>query len=252
LLLRLGSTVYEYDLRGMPPTSMLEVRNLSKSFGEQWVLRDVSFSIAPAQILGIVGPNGSGKTTLFDCLAGVMAPTAGDVKAGVHPLTADQRKEHLFYVPETVRPWPDQDVGWVLSFIGGMFGRRAQDIREVAHSLAIDSLMDARMGVLSKGEHRRVVLASGLLSTQPVLVLDEPFDGLDLRQTREAMDILRSHASAGRGIVLSIHQLVDAPRVCDRLLLLDRGALVAEGTPDELRARAHVSGGFDEVFLALT
>ena len=234
------------------PVSSIEVSNLSKRFGEKWVLRDVGFSIAPAQILGIVGPNGSGKTTLFECLAGVLPPTTGIVAAGGHRLTVDQRKQHLFYVPETVRPWPDQEVGWVLSFIGGMFGRDTNAIREVTRSLAIDSLAGARLGVLSKGEHRRVVLASGLLSTQPVLILDEPFDGLDLRQTRDAMDLLRAHAGAGRAIVLSIHQLVDAPRVCDRLLLLDRGTPVAAGTPDELRARANVSGGFDEVFLALT
>ncbi len=238
----------------MPTTSSatLEVSNLSKRFGEKWVLRDVSFSIAPAQILGVVGPNGSGKTTLFECLAGVMPPTTGIVQTGSHRLTADQRKQHLFYVPETVRPWPDQEVGWVLSFMGSMFGRDPKAVSDITRSLAIDSLVGARMGVLSKGEHRRVVLALGLMSTQPVLVLDEPFDGLDLRQTRDAMDLLRSHASAGRAIVLSIHQLLDAPRVCDRLLLLNRGALVAAGTPDELRTRANVNGGFDEVFLALT
>jgi ABC-type multidrug transport system ATPase subunit len=120
--------------------------------------------------------------------------------------------------------------------------------------LGLERHLNSRLGTLSKGEHRRVMLAIALNTPQPFLLLDEPFDGLDLRQTREVMMLLREHARAseGRGILVSIHQLVDAARVSDRLVLLDQGAVVAAGTLDELRARAAMPGAsLEDVFLAL-
>jgi ABC-2 type transport system ATP-binding protein len=112
------------------------------------------------------------------------------------------------------------------------------------------------MGELSKGEHRRVLLALGLSTSQPLLMLDEPFDGMDARQTRDVMSVLRSEIVRGRTLFLSIHQLGDAARICDRFVLLSAGQTVAEGTLDELRASAGVaerSGlSLEEVFLALT
>jgi ABC-2 type transport system ATP-binding protein len=116
-------------------------------------------------------------------------------------------------------------------------------------------LQGARLGDLSKGEHRRAMLAAGLLTPQMLLMLDEPFDGLDLRQTRDVMGVLRAHAANGRTLFLSIHQLGDASRVCDRLVLLSGGRIVGEGTLDDLRAKADFrddEAGLEEVFLALT
>ncbi len=113
--------------------------------------------------------------------------------------------------------------------------------------------MKARLASLSKGERKRTLLALGLLTPHELLLLDEPFDGLDLRQTRDVMSLLKDHTASGRTLMLSIHQLVDAGRVCDRLVLLSAGKVVGEGTVDELRVRANVShGGIEEIFLALT
>jgi ABC-2 type transport system ATP-binding protein len=113
--------------------------------------------------------------------------------------------------------------------------------------------MQSRISSLSKGERKRVLLALGLLTSQPLLLLDEPFDGLDLRQTRDVMKLLKEHANGGRTLMLSIHQLVDAGRVCDRLVLLSAGKVVGEGSLAELRAQANLpEGGVEEIFLALT
>ena len=113
--------------------------------------------------------------------------------------------------------------------------------------------MKSRIGSLSKGERKRVLLALGLLTPQPLLMLDEPFDGLDLRQTRDVMSLLRDHARRGRTLMLSIHQLVDAARVCERLVLLSEGKVAGEGTIPELQVKAGIAeGGLEEVFLALT
>jgi len=119
--------------------------------------------------------------------------------------------------------------------------------------LRLDEIMGARLASLSKGERKRMLLALGLLTPHQLLLLDEPFDGLDLRQTRDVMTLLKDHSANGRTLMLSIHQLVDAGRVCDRLVLLSAGSVVGEGTIPELRAQAKLpDGGVEEIFLALT
>jgi len=204
----------------------LAVSHLSARRGARDVLTGVSFTAHPSQILGVIGPNGAGKTTLFECVAGLLPRTSGEVTA-----------PPLFYVPDAVRPWPDQTVRWTLDLQARMFG-----------SAVVDPALPpaARVGTLSKGEAKRLGLALGLIVPRPVLLLDEPFDGLDLRQTRQTMELLRADAARGRTLVLSIHQLTDAARVCDRFLLLDAGRAVAEGTLAEL------GGTLEEAFLALT
>ena len=231
----------------------IHAENLSKRFGAYWALRGASFSIHPGEILGLIGPNGSGKTTLFRCLAGVMPATEGDVRDSAGRVAPSARKRLLYFMPDGVRPWPDQSVEWVLRFIAAMHGATPAEYEEVIATLALPSLRGARMRELSKGEHRRVLLAAGLLTPQRLLMLDEPFDGLDLRQTRDVMAVLRSHAARGRTLFLSIHQLGDAARICDRLVLLSGGRVAGEGTLAELRAKAGLAdGGLEEVFLALT
>jgi ABC-type multidrug transport system ATPase subunit len=163
------------------------------------------------------------------------------------------RKQALHYLPDTIRPWPDQPVRWVLSFFAALHGRPRGEADRLATALTLETLADSRVGSLSKGESKRLLLALGLLAPHPLLLLDEPFDGLDFRQTRDVMALLRDTRAQGRTLFLSIHQLNDAARVCDRLVLLSRGRVVGEGTLDELRASAGLAdGGLEEVFLALT
>ena len=159
----------------------------------------------------------------------------------------------LFYMPDGILPWPDQRVAWALDFSASLQGASRQNVAEITRALELTSLASRRVGTLSKGQRKRVLIALALLTPQPVLLLDEPFDGLDLRQTREVNPLLRRVAGAGRSLLLSIHQLHDAARVCDRLVLLSDGRVVGEGTLDELRARARRPGAdVEEVFLALT
>ncbi|MEO8619623.1 MAG: ABC transporter ATP-binding protein [bacterium] len=237
-----------------PP--LLAARGLSKRFGAVTALRAAAFSVHAGEILGLIGPNGSGKTTLFQCVAGTMPADSGIVSVNGEPIDIERRKSALFYMPDGIRPWPDQPVNWALRFMSALSAAHSNERDEVINALGIDHLLGSRMGELSKGEHKRALLAIGLLSSQPVLMLDEPFDGLDLRQTRDAMDVLRRHASAGRTLFLSIHQLADAARICDRFVLLSAGRTVGEGTLAELRAGVGIGDTSDapleEVFLALT
>jgi ABC-2 type transport system ATP-binding protein len=180
---------------------------------------------------------------------------------------ARQRKTILFYVPDAIAPWPSQTLRWALDFTIGFFGGRGALRDEVVQSLGLGPLLAAPIGTLSKGELKRALLAIGLLSPQPFLLVDEPFDGLDLRQSRELAATLRAHAARGRTLLLSIHQIAEAARLCDRFVLLSGGRVRAEGTLAQLEAEAEARGyrrtpapdaatearraDLEEVFLAL-
>jgi len=236
----------------------LHVTDLTKTYGALPALDAVSLSIRTGEVLGLIGPNGAGKTTLFECLAGVLPADAGSVHAGGVALDAHARARRLAYIPDGIAPWPAQTIRWALDFTIGYFGGRAGQRDAIVRALDLEALLDQPIGTLSKGQRKRTVLAIGLLMPQPVLLADEPFDGLDLRQSREVAAVLRAHAAEGRTLFLSIHQINDAARVCDRFVLIDRGHVSAEGTVDELAVQAAARGvapagaSLEEIFLALT
>jgi len=232
------------------------VDGLSKSYGRLAALSDVSLTLRTGEVLGLIGPNGAGKTTLFECMAGVLPFEAGTVRFDGAVLPPRARASRVFYVPDGIGPWPAESVRWALDFAVGFFGGRSDRKSEVIERLNLSPFLTARIGTLSKGQRKRTVLAIGMLTPHPVLLIDEPFDGLDLRQAREVGDALREHARSGRTLFLSIHQITDAARVCDRFVLLSGGRVKAEGRIDELAARSAPSApsppSLEEIVLALT
>jgi len=243
---------------------MVSIDGLTKSYGRLTAVADVSLSIRQGEVLGLIGPNGSGKTTLFECVAGVLPYEAGTIRMNGRTLSLRDRASRIFYLPDAIAPWPSQTVGWALDFTTGFFGagdtRAASDgLRdEIVARLDLGPLLNAPMGTLSKGQRKRAVLAIGMLAPHPVLLADEPFDGLDLRQTREVGAALRAHAATGRTLFLSIHQISDAARICDRFVLLSGGRVRGEGTLDDLsRTLSSTSNlanpaNLEDIFLALT
>jgi len=236
---------------------LLQARNLTKRYGRLTALGDVSFSVRAGEVLGLIGPNGSGKTTLFECMGGVLPLDEGSLVRDGRPLSDRERAATLFYLPDSIVPWPAQSVRWAIEFTLGFFRGRTDQRDAVIEQLDVEPLLDLPMASLSKGQRKRALLAIGLLMPQPVLLADEPFEGLDLRQSREVAQTLRSYASAGRTMFLSIHQIRDAARVCDRFVLLSAGQARGEGTLKELAAAAAARGSsagddLEEVFLALT
>jgi ABC-2 type transport system ATP-binding protein len=238
---------------------LLEVRGITKRFGSFEALASVSFSIRPGEILGLIGPNGSGKTTLFECIAGVLPCDEGAIFCADKPLTRVERTQQLFYLPDAIAPWPAQTVQWALHYSLGLFGGTRDALQIVIDRFDLAPLLKVPIGHLSKGQRKRALLAFGLLTPQPLLIADEPFDGLDLRQTREVASALRTHtAERNRTMLLSIHQISDAARVCDRFVLLSNGKVAGQGTPAELTQIASTRGrvierwSLEEVFLALT
>ena len=230
------------------------VDRLSKTYGRLTALSEVTFSVRPGEVLGLIGPNGSGKTTLFECVAGLLPYDAGSVTAAGRQLGPRARAAQSFYLPDAIAPWPAQTVRGALDFAIGFFGGAAEHVPEAIDRFELGPLLGAPIGTLSKGQRKRALLAIGTLTPQPLLLADEPFDGLDLRQTREVAAALRAHAARGRTLFLSIHQIADAARVCDRFVLLSGGRVRAEGTIAELSQRANLPepADLEELFLALT
>jgi ABC-2 type transport system ATP-binding protein len=234
-------------------TMLFEVKGLSKQFGAIPALVNVSFEVRESEVLGLIGPNGAGKSTLFECLAGVLPSDSGAVLFAGQPVLARERSSLLYYVPDGIVPWPAQSVRWALEFSIGFLGGQASLRDQVINDLDLHPLLGQPIGTLSKGQRKRVLLAIGLVTPQPALLIDEPFEGLDLRQAREIAATLRVHAARGRTLFLSIHQISDAARFCDRFVLLNSGQVRGEGTVQELAALAHApTPDLEEVFLALT
>ncbi|WP_257169654.1 ABC transporter ATP-binding protein [Bradyrhizobium sp. SRS-191] len=236
-----------------PFVEVLHANDLTKRYGDEVAIANVSFSVAAGEIIGIVGPNGAGKTTLLEVLAGQIALDSGNVVWRGQALPAPRRKEAIFYMPDGIRPYQDRFAGDVLRFVSGVYERSRTVVSNVITAVELAPVLRKRVSALSKGYNRRLLLAIGLLTPQDVLLMDEPFDGFDIRQSRNIIQVLRNSAAGGRTLVLAIHQLADAERVCDRFLLLAGGKVRGIGTLQELRTQTALpEGSLEDIFLALT
>jgi len=237
-------------------TSLLRVEDLAKEIGGSDILRDINFEIQEDEILGLIGPNGAGKTTLMECLAGLRPRTAGTFYIGgdPEPPTTWDPRDLMFYLPNNVAPYADLYTIEVLTFFGELYEIDKQRWEQIVlYDLGLRPALAKRVQALSKGNMQRLLIAIALMSPQPLLALDEPFDGLDLHQTRAMMGILRGLRRYRRTLLLCIHQLADAERICDRFLLLSSGRLLGSGSLVELRALTSLpEGTLEDVFLALT
>ena len=239
---------------------MIEVRGLRKTWkdagrGQVVAVDDLSFTVAPGEVYGLLGPNGAGKTTTLRMLATLTEPDAGLIRVdgvdrAVDPLAARQR---LAYVPaeaglpERLGP---REVVRLFADIQGVADPRAAADAALA-SLGASAFANTPCGDLSTGMKRRVVLARALVHAPAVLLLDEPTDGLDVPGRREVLTLIRAQAKAGRAVILSSHIMGEVERVVDRVGVMARGRLVAEGTVAEVLRRSETTN-LDDAFLALT
>jgi len=232
---------------------VLQIASLTKFYGEQLALEDVGFSLQAGEILGLIGPNGAGKTTLLEAIAGLLPVDSGQIRFRDQLLPPNRRRDVIFYLPDGVRPYADQTTEQVLAFFAGVYRRSSGNVSEIVSTVGLRPALAKRIHALSKGYNRRLIIALGFLTRHPILLMDEPFDGFDLRQTRDMMGVLGRVASDGRTLLLSIHQLRDAEQACDRLVLLADGRVRGVGTLEELRRRTnHPGANLEDIFLALT
>jgi ABC-type multidrug transport system ATPase subunit len=232
---------------------LLRVVSINKQYADHVALAGVAFDIQAGEIVGIIGPNGAGKTTLLETLAGILPAETCDIQWLGMPLPPSRRREAMFYIPDGVRPHQDQPVSRLLSFFADVYRRSADEITGTIEAVGLMPVLHKRVHSLSKGYGRRLMLALGLLTPHPLLLMDEPFDGFDLRQTREIVGVLRKEVNKGRAFALAIHQLSDAERVCDRFILLADGHVRGVGMLNDLRERTGIAdGSLEDIFLALT
>lgn len=232
----------------------LHAHGISHRYASIQALDAVSIRASAGEVIGVIGPNGAGKSTLLACVAGLVAPDAGRVYLDGVESDAVERRRALFYLPDGIAPWRDQPAHWVLDFAAEMFGASESWRGDLSTRLSIEPFVKQRVGELSKGQRKRVLLTLALAVARPVVMIDEPFDGLDPRQARAFTSLVRERAGAGRTFILSVHSMGDATRTCDRHVLLHEGRVVADGRLAALLDQNSLpeSAGLEDVFLALT
>jgi ABC-2 type transport system ATP-binding protein len=235
---------------------MIEVSHLTKHYGEVVAVDDLSFRVQPGEILGFLGPNGAGKSTTMRIVAGFVTPTSGRAAVCGHDVARDSlaARRALGYLPEGAPSYPEMTPRGFLAFIADVRGLtgdlRRRRLDEAVARLGLGPVLDRAIDTLSKGFRRRVGLAQAILHDPPVLVLDEPTDGLDPNQKHEVRTLIGAMAP-GKTIVISTHILEEVDAVCTRAIIVANGRLLADDTPRALAARAP-SGRLDDVFRQLT
>ena len=231
---------------------LVEARGVALRRGRQRVLEDVSFDIAEGDLVGVIGPNGAGKTSLLEAIAGFLPLSAGELRFAGGTATGWIGGGEVFYLPDGIRPCRDHRAGDMLDLFRAAFGQPRARVDEVCAALALDGSAGKRVGDLSKGFAKRWLLAVAFMSRARLLLLDEPLDGLDLRQVIALRPLLQKLRGEGRTLMLSIHELSLAESLCETFLLLSGGRVLAQGDLPALRARSGLSGGgLADIFLAV-
>ncbi len=219
---------------------MIRVEGLTKDYGARRAIDHLSFHAEPGEIVGFLGPNGAGKTTTMRILAGYMPPTAGRAEVAGFDVVEQslEVRRRVGYLPETVPLYPDMTVFEYLRFMADLRHLSEPDDRvdEVLERVHLADRADSYIAKLSKGMRQRVGLAQALIHRPEVLILDEPTIGLDPAQTIEVRDLIRE-IGREKTVLLSTHILSEAQQVCNRVLIINRGQIVAEDTPERLRWR---------------
>ena len=230
---------------------MILIDNLAKAFGAKRAVDGVSFNVERGEVLGFLGPNGAGKSTTMRMITGFFPPTSGSVSVGGHDVAEAplEAKRLIGYLPEAAPSYPDMTVQGFLSFAAELRGLDG-DARKKAVGRAVErcflaSVLHQSIDTLSKGYKHRTCLAQALIHDPQVLILDEPTDGLDPNQKHEVRNLIKE-LGRSKAVVFSTHILEEVDAACTRAIIIDRGRIVASGTPDEL------GRPLDEVFRRLT
>jgi len=226
---------------------MIKVQNLSKSFGPKVAVNGVSFTVERGEVLGFLGPNGAGKSTTMRMVTGFIPPSAGTVRIGEFDIIEQPipAKRLIGYLPENAPAYTDMTVYGFLNFTAELRGLRGDGKTKAIHRVVemcfLESVLYQSVETLSKGYRHRTCFAQSIIHDPDVLVLDEPTDGLDPNQKHEVRGLIR-RMGARKAIVFSTHILEEVEAACTRAIIIDRGQIVANGTPAELKQRSEVAG----------
>ena len=240
----------------MANTITVEVRDLRKNFGHIEAVRGVSFAVSKGEVLGFLGPNGAGKSTTMRMITGFLPPSGGSALVGGIDVAEDPVgvKRQLGYLPENAPVYGTMTVTGFLRFAGSIRSFKGSELTDRVEAAIkrshLDGVRHQTISTLSKGYRQRTCFAQAILHDPPVLIMDEPTDGLDPNQKFVVREMIKEMA-AEKVIIVSTHILEEVDAVCTRAVIIARGRVVANGTPDELRAMSE-TGRLDDVFRKLT
>lgn len=226
---------------------MIEVEHLRKEYGALKAVDDVSFQVAPGEVLGFLGPNGAGKSTTMKMLTGFLTPTSGGVKILGRDVQEDRiaAQSLMGYLPEGAPCYEEMTPAQFLKFIAQVRGFKGKDVAgavaRAVETLSLQTVLHQKIETLSKGFKRRVGLAQAILHDPEVLVLDEPTDGLDPNQKHQVRELIKG-LSQDKIVIISTHILEEVTAVCNRVMVLSAGKIVVDTTPRELQARSRFHG----------
>jgi ABC-2 type transport system ATP-binding protein len=236
----------------------IEIEKLTKQFGPKTAVNELTLRVKAGEMYAFLGPNGAGKTTTLKVVTGLLRPTSGSVRVCGHDVCDGslEAKQAISYVPDQPFLYEKLSGREFLLFVGSMYGMDADTcerrIGELSERFATAEYLDDLAEGYSHGMKQRVIITAAILHDPKVLVVDEPMVGLDPRSSRLVKDVLREMVDAGVCVFMSTHTLSIAEEVADRVGIIHRGSLVAEGTVDELRPHGHTSGKLEDIFLTLT
>ena len=239
--------------------SAVNVNHVSKSYGNHHAITNVTFSVEGGQVLGLLGPNGSGKSTLMKTIVGIIKPDAGSIQVLGTDVTSNPVaiKGMIGYVPESPRLYEFLSGVEYLDFVADIHritkGERQERIIEFLKALDLESRENELIHGYSQGMKQKLAIAAALLHHPRVLILDEPLNGLDPKSARIVKDLLHKFRDNGVPTIFSTHVLEIADAICDRIIIMDSGQIIAEGTTQELKTKAGSAGStLEEIFLKLT
>ena len=220
--------------------SILEIRNVTKSYGNHVAVDDLSFDVGQGEILAFLGPNGAGKTTTMRMILDILKPDRGQIKVFGAPLT-EESKDRIGYMPEERGLYRNVQLGDLLSYLGALKGMTQQDARQRASELLklvdLDEYEKSKVSALSKGMSQKVQFIATIIHRPELIIVDEPFSGLDPVNTQTLQAMVVDLAHQGTTIVMSTHQMWQAEEMADRLLMIDHGRRVLYGEVEEVRSR---------------
>jgi len=238
---------------------VIHVSHLTKRYGELTAVDDFSFDVQPGEIVGLIGPNGAGKTSTLRCIVGIQRPTGGNITIGGHDIVDDpvEAKRRLAFMADEPQLFEYLTVDEHLQLVARIYGVRdaAPKAAALLEELELTAKKSSLPGELSRGMKQKVAIACGLLHDPPALLFDEPLTGLDPLGIRRMRDTIVARGRNGGAVIVSSHMLHLVQEICSRVVIIDRGKKVADGTMSELAAQAQIAGAgsnLEQIFLQVT
>lgn len=237
---------------------MLEIKNLTKKFGDKVAVDNIDLSVKSGEIYGFLGPNGAGKTTTIKMIVGMLMPDGGSISVdGIDAINDDvEAKRQIAYVPDSPEIYDIMTGRQYLNFIADVFElsdeERNKQIDRYAEIFEMKDNLDVMIAGYSHGMKQKIVIMGALIHSPKLLILDEPMVGLDAKSSFRLKEIMRALADEGRTVFFSTHVMEVAENLCDRIGIINRGKIIAVGTLDEIKAAAKDTGSLEKIFLELT